>query len=117
EEGLRRRHQPRRPPHAAIRPGRPAPAMGPGTATGTRISPTFPRRVPGIALKLFAIACPSVKPKTLSPIDEFSPIVPKSKGPEKRKLKMKSKRAFRIVGLSGGEVRNAGVFTNCCGSI
>ena len=28
----RRRHQPRRPPLAKIRPGRPAPAMGPGTA-------------------------------------------------------------------------------------
>ena len=27
----RRRHQPRRPPPAKIRPGRPAPAMGPGT--------------------------------------------------------------------------------------
>jgi hypothetical protein len=26
------RHQPRRPPHAAIRPGSPAPATGPGTA-------------------------------------------------------------------------------------
>jgi hypothetical protein len=26
----RRRHQPRRPPLAKIRPGRPAPAMGPG---------------------------------------------------------------------------------------
>ena len=29
---FRRRHQPRRPPPAKIRPGRPAPAMGPGTA-------------------------------------------------------------------------------------
>src|SRR5262249_58418684 len=29
----RRRHQPRRPPHAKIRPGRPAPTIGPGTAT------------------------------------------------------------------------------------
>jgi hypothetical protein len=28
----RRRHQPRRPPHARIRPGSPAPAVGPGTA-------------------------------------------------------------------------------------
>jgi hypothetical protein len=28
---LRRRHQPRRPPPAKIRPGSPAPAMGPGT--------------------------------------------------------------------------------------
>jgi hypothetical protein len=28
---FRRRHQPRRPPLAKIRPGRPAPAMGPGT--------------------------------------------------------------------------------------
>jgi hypothetical protein len=30
---FRRRHQPRRPPLAKIRPGRPAPAMGPGTLT------------------------------------------------------------------------------------
>src|SRR5437899_6133826 len=29
----RRRHQPRRPPLAKINPGRPAPAIGPGTAT------------------------------------------------------------------------------------
>src|SRR6476646_780380 len=29
----RRRHQPRRPPLAKIKPGKPAPAMGPGTAT------------------------------------------------------------------------------------
>jgi hypothetical protein len=29
---FRRRHQPRRPPPAKIRPGSPAPAMGPGTA-------------------------------------------------------------------------------------
>ena len=31
----RRRHQPRRPPLAKISPGRPAPAMGPGTPTGS----------------------------------------------------------------------------------
>ena len=30
----RRRHQPRRPPQAKIRPGSPAPAMGPGTLDG-----------------------------------------------------------------------------------
>src|SRR5205823_4031540 len=35
----RRRHQPRRPPLAKIRPGSPAPAMGPGTAKNPRISP------------------------------------------------------------------------------
>src|SRR5262249_44338289 len=36
----RRRHQPRRPPPAKMRPGRPAPAMGPGTtAKNPRISP------------------------------------------------------------------------------
>src|SRR6516164_10971962 len=32
----RRRHQPRRPPLAKIRPGSPAPAIGPGTAVGTK---------------------------------------------------------------------------------
>src|SRR6478736_5002 len=32
----RRRHQPRRPPPAKIRPGRPAPATGPGTAAAAR---------------------------------------------------------------------------------
>jgi hypothetical protein len=32
---FRRRHQPSNPPLAKIRPGRPAPAMGPGTAKGT----------------------------------------------------------------------------------
>jgi len=36
----RRRHQPRRPPLAKIRPGRPAPTMGPGTATGTKTTYT-----------------------------------------------------------------------------
>src|SRR5580704_11053664 len=39
----RRRHQPRRPPHAAIRPGRPAPATGPGAWAG------FPHGVVKIA--------------------------------------------------------------------
>jgi len=34
----RRRHQPRRPPPAKIRPGRPAPAMGPGTAAVDRVA-------------------------------------------------------------------------------
>src|SRR5262249_17136191 len=33
----RRRHQPRRPPLAKIRPGRPAPATGPGTACGVMV--------------------------------------------------------------------------------
>jgi hypothetical protein len=33
---FRRRHQPRRPPLAKIRPGNPAPAMGAGTLTGTK---------------------------------------------------------------------------------
>jgi len=37
---FRRRHQPRRPPPAKIRPGRPAPAMGPGTAAGVAIPKT-----------------------------------------------------------------------------
>src|SRR5256885_17024285 len=32
---VRRRHQPRRPPLAKIRPGRPAPAMGAGTGGGS----------------------------------------------------------------------------------
>ena len=36
---FRRRHQPRRPPLAKIRPGRPAPTMGPGTPT---VLPTAP---------------------------------------------------------------------------
>src|SRR5262245_11471636 len=35
---FRRRHQARRPPLAKIRPGRPAPAMGPGTGVATRLS-------------------------------------------------------------------------------
>jgi hypothetical protein len=33
----RRRHHPRRPPPANIRPGNPAPTMGPGTATGSAV--------------------------------------------------------------------------------
>ena len=37
-----RRHQPRRPALAKIRPGRPAPAMGPGTATPTGVKLTGP---------------------------------------------------------------------------
>jgi hypothetical protein len=32
------RHQPRNPPLAKIRPGSPAPAMGPGTAAGVKVS-------------------------------------------------------------------------------
>jgi len=34
----RRRHQPRRPPLARIRPGRPAPTIGPGTAAAVPIN-------------------------------------------------------------------------------
>src|SRR5262245_30911970 len=34
----RRRHQPRRPPLAKTKPGTPAPATGPGTPTGGRLS-------------------------------------------------------------------------------
>src|SRR6476660_6537857 len=36
---VRRRHQPRRPPLAKIRPGSPAPAMGPGTGTADLTTP------------------------------------------------------------------------------
>src|SRR5262249_45411690 len=44
---FRRRHQPRRPPPAKIRPGRPAPAMGPGTGAGVSVTgPTMALRVP-----------------------------------------------------------------------
>jgi hypothetical protein len=39
----RRRHQPRRPPLAKIRPGRPAPAMGPGTLTTPFATPGLSR--------------------------------------------------------------------------
>src|SRR5262245_12353628 len=52
----RRRHQPKRPPLAKIRPGRPAPAMGPGTfmaPSNPCISPSIPsvkKRVSGLPL-------------------------------------------------------------------
>src|SRR5215471_3353753 len=36
----RRRHQPRRPPPAKIRPGRPAPATGPRTLAGVMLPPS-----------------------------------------------------------------------------
>src|SRR5262245_57598004 len=38
----RRRHQPRRPPPAKIRPGRPAPTIGPGTRTPKSMMPVAP---------------------------------------------------------------------------
>jgi hypothetical protein len=40
----RRRHQPRRPPLAKIRPGRPAPAMGPGTGDKGRDKTPVPSK-------------------------------------------------------------------------
>src|SRR5262249_55250044 len=48
----RRRHQPRRPPPAKIRPGRPAPTTGPGTGAGDPVTTrvrwiTLPEGVPG----------------------------------------------------------------------
>ena len=45
---FRRRHQPRRPPHAKIRPGRPAPAIGPGTdaVESTRVHTELGLRLP-----------------------------------------------------------------------
>src|SRR5262249_4429652 len=65
---LLRRARPRRPPHAAIRPGRPAPAMGPGTAAtlaskcASRILPTLPsvvvisKNVKPLAVKLIGVS-------------------------------------------------------------
>src|SRR5262245_1730093 len=44
---FRRRHQARRPPLAKIRPGMPAPAMGPGTAEGDVPSSPAPTMGPG----------------------------------------------------------------------
>jgi len=47
---FRRRHQPRRPPLAKMRPGRPAPTMGPGTlcgGTGVRAASAACKRGPG----------------------------------------------------------------------
>jgi hypothetical protein len=43
---FRRRHQPRRPPLAKIRPGSPAPAMGPGT-TAMELTSSVPHGEPG----------------------------------------------------------------------
>ena len=41
----RRRHQPRRPPLAKMRPGSPAPTMGPGTETpGMEVSGLVPKK-------------------------------------------------------------------------
>ena len=50
---FRRRHQPRRPPATAMRPGRPAPTIGPGTGVGpTGVvminAPTSPCGGPGL---------------------------------------------------------------------
>jgi hypothetical protein len=45
----RRRHQPRRPPLAKIRPGRPAPAMGPGTLAGRAVSKSYSKNTDALA--------------------------------------------------------------------
>src|ERR1700722_7598466 len=58
--GRRRHHQPRRLPLAKIRPGNPAPAMGPGTAAAGMPSP-FKVTVPLIKKRLFWEAS---RPKT-----------------------------------------------------
>src|SRR5262249_39938879 len=62
----RRRHQPSRPPPAKIKPGRPAPAMGTGTAAGlmVRLTPDIDegRKTPvgsrNVALKLKGPSAP-----------------------------------------------------------
>jgi hypothetical protein len=47
----RRRHQPRRPPLAKIRPGSPAPTIGPGTGTpGMKVSGPVPKE--NVALEI-----------------------------------------------------------------
>ena len=54
----RRRHQPSRPPPAKIRPGKPAPATGPGTGTG--VPPVANVKVPIkpiLALKASSTFC------------------------------------------------------------
>jgi hypothetical protein len=58
----RRRHQPRRPPLAKIRPGRPAPAVGPGTdwIVKPRLSYTAVTLVPATILEPFAKNTPNV---------------------------------------------------------
>ena len=60
----RRRHQPRRPPLAKIRPGRPAPAMGPGTPTDV----TGVKVVAGPVA--FSIPMPKVWRMALAPLKE-----------------------------------------------
>ena len=64
----RRRHQPRRPPLAKIRPGSPAPTMGPGTAAGAKLVSCIPS----------APAPPVVSVKKLVPCGAF---------PEPKRLK------------------------------
>src|SRR5262245_932967 len=56
---FRRRHQPRRPPTAKIRPGRPAPAMGPGTAEGVPMISNAPNSKPLVQGKMLQ-AVPNV---------------------------------------------------------
>jgi hypothetical protein len=47
---FRRRHQARRPPLAKIRPGSPAPTMGPGTAAASTLTPSAKIPLDGIAV-------------------------------------------------------------------
>jgi hypothetical protein len=51
----RRRHQARRPPPAKIRPGSPAPAMGPGTAVMAPNSPSISRLIPSLKKRVLGL--------------------------------------------------------------
>jgi hypothetical protein len=86
----RRRHQPRKPPHAAIRPGRPAPAMGPGTGlggTGTRFGSNQMKW--SCTMPLMPLACelastsplPRPSPKPTAAGDPPNPLTPPEASP------------------------------------
>ena len=65
----RRRHQPRRPPLAKIRPGRPAPAMGPGTAFIAPNSPCVSPLIPSVKKRVLGLPLlpPVPKPRDQRP--------------------------------------------------
>src|SRR5205814_6779553 len=68
-EGRRRRHQPRRPPLAKIRPGRPAPAMGPGTFDMAPNSPSISPLIPSVKKRVLGLPLlpPVPKPRAQRP--------------------------------------------------
>jgi hypothetical protein len=97
-QGIRRRHQPRRPPQAKIRPGNPAPAIGPGTTFIAPNSPSFSPLKPSVKKRVSGF--PPLGPPVPKPRNQRPPFVlsmPTLVGIVPMKLPFESKTSMSLA--------------------